>query len=491
MNTEQQSTQRRAKSPSKALRALKYPAGSAPRPNSTATAKNLLLGIVLSLPLLCAPRILAASDSPLLWRGSLETDQRLMLQDEHEWAWNESRLDLSLEKRSSQMRVLGNVWLRHLGPSVADSSQDLYSKDQIRPWNLDIRELYLEVHGFLSDKLDLKVGRQRIAWGTADRFNPTDNLNPPDLEDLLDFGRANGSDALQLQWYFSHQSNLQLVYIPRFQPANMPLGPFSDLFALDFVLHTLTGDILIPIEDKRVSLPRNNLAEGSTLAARFSSFVFNTDLSVSYVYGRDFLPLPHSIHIQMDPNSGEFHSSAELVFPRQHVIGADMAGSIGRVGVWAEAGLFIPEKEMRTEVVMEDLDWHQEVVALEKESFVKFVVGSDYTFGRGTYVNIQYLRGFFHEGGRDGLNDYLILQTEKEVLRYNLRIQPLAGGVTITDWDDAKNNYAWFYKPEISYQGVENLDISLGAFFSRGKGDHLLAGLNDNNMLRMRLIASF
>lgn len=443
------------------------------------------------IALLLLPATLSANDVPLLWRGSVETDQRLMLQDGNEWAWNESRLDLGLEKRSRSMRVMAQLWLRHLGPPVVESSQDLYGKDQVRPWNLDIRELYMEVHGFLWDQLDLRVGRQRIAWGTADRFNPTDNLNPPDLEDLLDFGRANGSDALLLQWYFNHQNNLQLVYVPRFQPANMPLGPFAELFALDFVLPTLYGDVLIPIEDKKVSLPRNNLGEGSTLGARFSTFLLNTDISVSYLYGRDFLPLPASIHIHMDPISGDFLSSARLVYPRQHVIGADLAGSIGRMGVWAEAGIFIPEKEMRTEIVMEDMDWHQEVVALEKESFVKFVVGCDYTFGRGTYVNIQYLRGFFHEGGRDGLNDYLILQTERELPGFNLRIQPLAGGVTITDWDDAKNNHAWFYSPEISYQGVENLEIILGAFFSKGEGDHLLAGLNDKNMLRFGVVASF
>ncbi len=439
--------------------------------------------------LFSAPAIYA--ESPLLWRGSVESDQRMMLRDERDWAWNENRLDLTMERRSQQLRVTANVWLRHLGPSVVASSGDLFDKDRVSPWNLDIRELYLDVPGFLSDKLDMRVGRQRIAWGTADRFNPTDNLNPPDLEDLLDFGRANGSDAISLQWWFNHQNSLQLVHIARFQPANMPLGPFSDLFALEFVLPTLHGDIPISIENKSVNLPPNNLGEGSTLAARFSTFILNTDLSISYVYGRDYLPLPDSIHIEMDQPTGEFHSSARLVYPRHHVIGADMAGSIGRLGIWAEAGVFIPEREMRTEVIVEPFDWHEEMVALKKEAYLKFVLGCDYSFSGGTYANIQYVRGFFHEGGRDGLNDYLILQTERDLLRYHLRIQPLAGGVTVSDWDDPKNHYAWFYSPEITYHGIDNLEISLGGFFSDGKGDHLFAGLKDKHMLRLKITASF
>jgi len=41
----------------------------------------------------------------------------------------------------------------------------------------------------LTSTLDIRIGRQRIAWGTADKLNPTDNLNPDDLEDIFDFGK--------------------------------------------------------------------------------------------------------------------------------------------------------------------------------------------------------------------------------------------------------------------------------------------------------------
>ena len=45
-----------------------------------------------------------------------------------------------------------------------------------------IREAYLDLsHG----PLDLRIGKQIIAWGRADRINPTDNLTPRDYTLLV------------------------------------------------------------------------------------------------------------------------------------------------------------------------------------------------------------------------------------------------------------------------------------------------------------------
>ncbi|MCK7509029.1 MAG: hypothetical protein MZV70_36675 [Desulfobacterales bacterium] len=81
----------------------------------------------------------------------------------------------------------------------------MYNKGIVDPYNLEIRELYIQLYGFLFDNLDVTSGRQRIVWGTADKLNPTDNLNPLDLEDILDFGRRRGSDAINLNYYFNSE----------------------------------------------------------------------------------------------------------------------------------------------------------------------------------------------------------------------------------------------------------------------------------------------
>ena len=65
----------------------------------------------------------------------------------------------------------------------------------------DLREAYFEIKGFLLDNVDVKIGRQRIAWGTADELNPKDNIIPLDLSDIWDFSNHLGSDAVQLSVY--------------------------------------------------------------------------------------------------------------------------------------------------------------------------------------------------------------------------------------------------------------------------------------------------
>lgn len=429
-----------------------------------------------------------AQGTPLTWRGSLETDHRLQLEDKNDWLWNENRLDLQLEKRAMPVRIVGNVWLRHLGPSITQSSSDLIEKDKINPWNLELREAYVEVYGFLSENLDLTVGRQIISWGTADRFNPTSNLNPPDLEDIFDFGRSAGIDAVNLQWHFSHSTSLQAVYTPFFRPANLPTGVYAGLFSIPINLPP--GFQVNKYSDQLIT-PRNNIKEAAGVGARVRTFAFNTDISVSYVYGREFLPVPENVHITMaDPTQPQLLDvHATLVFPRHHILGADLAGSIGRVGVWAEAALFFPEKEtvMTTYSPLDTIA----TPMIEKKAFTKYVVGADYTFRSGTYLNVQYVRGFLHESGHGNLNDYLFVQTEHSFWQNRLRLQPLAGGISISNRDNPGDNYALFYTPEIAYTGIDNLEIALGGYFFSGEGDNLFAGLKDLNMIRLHFKASF
>ena len=172
-----------------------------------------------------------------------------------------------------------------------------------------------------------------------------------------------------------------------------------------------------------------------------------------------------------------------------------MSGAIGRVGVWAEAALFLPESEITASV---ELPPHQlpfpmpgPEVVLEKETYLKFVLGADYTLPRGSYINMQFLRGFIHERGRDDLADYLFMQLERNILHNRLQIKPVSGGVTIADWNSPGKNYSVFYAPEISYRGIDNLDISAGAFLFTGKGEGLFKGMKDMDMLRLRISASF
>lgn len=73
--------------------------------------------------------------------------------------------------------------------------------------NTSIDRMYLE---YTMNKLQLRVGRQRINWGINLVWNPNDLFNAFSYIDF-DYEERPGSDAMLLTWYSSATSNLDLV----------------------------------------------------------------------------------------------------------------------------------------------------------------------------------------------------------------------------------------------------------------------------------------
>lgn len=427
--------------------------------------------------------------------GELLTDQRILLNDNNDWAWNENRLTLKLDKKiTNNSKFYSEVWLRNIGLPQISSSADLYNKGIVDPYNLEVREAYVQIYGFLTDKLDLKIGRQRIAWGKADKFNPTDNINPYDLEDILDFGRHRGSDAINLNYYINSDYSLQGVFVPFFEPANMPIGVFSS--ALNPTMELPQGLTLKSMSDN-VIMPSYNLSESTTAGIKFNGFLGGFDFSLSYLWGRDGLPLTTYNTLTPVDTMGGININTDLSYYRTHIFGADIAGSIGGVGVWAEAAAFLPENEvtmtndLSAMYPMSPVPVTMDSVILKKEAYLKFVLGADYNFADGTYLNVQYLHGFVNERGSDNLNDYLFVRLEKKFFNDKLKVSPLSGGFVVSDWNDIQNNYSIVYVPSVSYMATDNAEVALSAAIFGGEGDNVFSQLSDYNMLMLSVKYSF
>jgi hypothetical protein len=123
--------------------------------------------------------------------------------------------------------------------------------------------------------------------------------------------------------------------------------------------------------------------------------------------------------------------------------------------------------------------------------YIKYVVGGDYNFSDGSYINFQCLHGFIHERGNDNLNDYFFLRYEKKFFNEKLKITPVGGGFIVTDWKKLKDNYAIVYMPEVSYKATDNTEIILSTVVFDGKGDNLFANLRDYNMFMFKIKYSF
>lgn len=438
----------------------------------------------------------AQDEHRLKLSGELLTDQRFLLKDNNNWAWNENRLTLQLDQRiTGHSTFFSEIWLRNIGLPTITSSNDLYNKGIVDPYNFEIREAYVRLSGFLTKNMDATIGRQRIAWGTADRLNPTNNLNPLDLEDILDFGRRRGSDAINLHYYFNPNFSLQGVFVPFFQPANMPVGIFAN--ALIPAMETPEGMVLKSFSDS-VLMPRYSMKESSTAGLKFKGFAKGVDFSLSYVWAYDGLPfITKSTLLPVDAFGGTSITS-QLSFARNHIFGADIATSIAGVGFWAEAALFVADKDivMTTDLTaffpQSPIPVTQDSLLLAKsEPYLKFVVGGDYFFSNGSYLNVQYLHGFFHERGCDQLNDYLFFRYEQSFLNEKLTVTPIGGGLIVTDWTNISENYALVYTPEVKYKATVNSDIVLSCVIFEGTGNNLFATLKDYGMFVFKLKYNF
>lgn len=437
------------------------------------------VGRLISLVLISIDLLLSQN---LQIGGYVQTDDRIRLKDKT-ISWQEYRLDLTGRVELDKVKFYSEIWVRNFGAGRPSSLYELVDKSKVEVVNIDVREAYADVKGFIFDNLDLKIGRQRIAWGTADKLNPTDNLDPDDLEDIWDFGRHLGSNAVKLSYYLG-DFTFTGVFIPTFTPAVLPRGDWMNVFLSEFLsdLPAIGRYLYIFPESGNYAIkvlsPEQTLKDASKFGFKISKRnILGFDASLSYVVGRDDIPILQSYIVS-------YADTIVLFFPRMRTLGFDFSGDIGGVGLWGEAGIFFPEEVNASISVL----WNGRIIydtikVLEAKNYTRFVLGVDYTFGNGLYVNLQYLHGFLHERGRGNLKNYFVFNFEKKYMNDRLKLNFLSGGVEFKRIDDLRkrNNYALIYNPQISYSPVDNFEIIFGARIIDGRGKTMFGGMRDRD----------
>ncbi|CUT00123.1 DUF1302 family protein [Candidatus Chrysopegis kryptomonas] len=421
--------------------------------------------------------------------GYIQADDRLRWKDK-KISWEEYRLDLTGEVVLDNVKFYSELWFRNFGSSDANKLFDLIDKDKVEPLNIDLREAYVDVKGFIFENVDLKIGRQRIAWGTADKLNPTDNLNPDDLEDIWDYGRHLGSNSVKLSVYAGNFT-FTGVFIPTFTPAVLPRGDWLDIFADEFSFGTDEKQLNLIREKIFIKNPEPTLKDASKFGLKISTNISGFDFSLSYVQGRDDIPILKKVFVS-DLTLSSL-DSVILIFPKMKIVGFDFAGDLGGVGVWGEAGVFFPEKVVFEYVLYrlgsESIIYSSDI--LEEKNYTRFVLGMDYSFKNGVYLNMQYLHGFLHERGRGNLRNYLVFNVEKKFFDDKLKFNFLSGGIEFKRLSDVRNNYAFIYNPQISYSPIDNFEFSLGGRLIDGKGRTMFGRIKDRDEVYLRVKYSF
>ncbi|MGB9720517.1 MAG: hypothetical protein ACPL28_03425 [bacterium] len=419
------------------------------------------------------------------WSGYFSTDHRVLIKDDYPLSFEEYRLNLNPQETiNDNIKFYSEIWLRSFGLPEIKELSDLFSKENLTPFDLDIREAYIDILKFPIKNVDIRIGRQRVAWGAADKINPTDNINPLDLEDIWDFGRHLGSNGIKVDGYIK-DFNLSYVFIPHFTPALLS----ENSIYTNYSNITLAPEINPVNITNSISIPDYNL-KNSIQGMRLKKNIFDFDLSLSYVYGRDGIPILKKTTIIPLNMFGDVDIHNELTYPKMQIFGMDFAGAIGDIGIWGEGALFLPES------VHYIIDLSQlgmgviDSVILKKDPYVKFVIGTDYTFKNGIYINLQYAHGFFQERNNE-IEDYILTGLEWKLFEERLKLMPLSGGMEIKDFSDFKNNYAVVYAPEISYKPFENCELCLGLRVIEGKETTNFGRLKNNDEVFLKVKYSF
>ncbi|HOY32339.1 MAG TPA: hypothetical protein PKW80_10705 [Bacteroidales bacterium] len=452
--------------------------------------------------------------------GYIQSDDRLKFL-EGKLNYQEYRLDAQLEyKPGEKSKMYAEVWLRSYHFPEIQNISDLSDKKKVLNFDADLREAYVDIYGLFTKNFDVRIGRQRIAWGTADRLNPTDNLNPYDMEDIWDFGRHLGSNAIKLTYYLE-SFTFTGVAIPWFTPSVLPGPEWTPAFMPAYEIPQMIIDttfvpgLAIPIYltpgviSDTLALPQKTIKHYPSFGLKVKKSFGSFDLSVSYVYGRDALPLPAEMKSNITIDTFMFAPQVRadatidikttVSFPVMKVLGFDFAGSIKGVGIWGEAACFFPQKNYMKRTlhysvpglgISKDSVMSDSLV-LDNKPYIKFVAGLDYTFKHGFYLNFQYLHGFTHERGPHELNDYYMLSFQWTSDNGRLKIGILNGGIQVNDYKYFSKNIAWIYMPEISYKPVDNAELILGAHLLDGNRTTSFGKVTRNDDIFLKLKYSF
>ena len=94
----------------------------------------------------------------------------------------------------------------------------------VDPFYFEFHAAYIDINNLFGNaipRFDLRIGRQVVPWGAADKFNPIANVNTLDLRSLM-FGRALANNMVRADWNPVGDLNITAVLVPVFRPAQLP-----------------------------------------------------------------------------------------------------------------------------------------------------------------------------------------------------------------------------------------------------------------------------
>ena len=213
----------------------------------------------------------------------------------------------------------------------------------------ELREGFVSWHG---DALDFSLGRRIVAWGRADKINPTDVISSRDYKRLF----AEDEDQ--------RRGNLMATLA----------RSFGDVTATAYWLPELRPNVYpLDVPDGVTVLDQEGRFDARQFAARLDGFGHDFDWGLSYFDGLDRNP---DARIESVDAFGAV--TVRPLYRRAREVGADFATTVGQFG-------------LRGEVAYRQADDHTMEDVFDKGDTVAAVIGVDHNLSDAVYINVQYL----------------------------------------------------------------------------------------------------
>jgi hypothetical protein len=341
----------------------------------------------------------------------------------------------------------------HLSHGAMD---DLVDKD-IRRNIINLKEWHLR---FKKDYFSASAGKQIFSWGTADMFNPTDNLNPRDFTDFIENEKI-GVPSVSLD-YFRSSWKLEFIFIPLFTPTRLPL--------FDTRWSPVPEGFPLPINQR--DLPAQSM-KNAQYATRASITLNGWDFSVSYFDGfesvpagqvdtsRVFVPVPV-------PGFVSVPTGITPVYDKVRIIGGDFSTTFDKFEIHGESAYYRRDNNDRNSYLQYIFGFNYTIDDIISDHDVKLTLEYareeivDRADNPGRYIDFELSHVF-----RNSLMGKIVYEFD-----YRKKIQ--IGGIYNI------NHHDYLIQPKFCYRPTDNWDIETG-FDILGGGSETLFGRYSKN----------
>lgn len=357
------------------------------------------------------------------------------------------------------LRLFGTVELR---ADFADHDRDrVYAE-----------ELYADL---TYKALDLRVGRQIIAWGKADLVNPTDHLSPRDFTDPLE------SDDERLGvWAVGPRLQLGDVrwegaIVPVFTGSIMPIGSprWSPPFPPQVPNPVIPGQMVrLTYEFAPAREPATTFANVQ-YATRVSGSVRGWDVSASYFDGWEDVPRLDRQLAVSGPGTGTVRITPQHL--RKRAVGGDLATVVRSFTVRCETAYIRPDP-------------------LQGPDHVQYVLGAERTFGDmlgsgGTFLLVQWIHSVLPGDFVPSPLDFNYLFERATTVRVQHNVTASAQVVVEGVYEWARDGY--YVQPAASYRFGDNVRVEGLVDLLGGRATEFFGLFADNRRLQFRVRYSF